>query len=408
MPFRDAWLLIGGLLVFVGFGASQPVISGVGFVIIIVGGIARFWSRHAFTRVALRRRLGEHRMFIGEPVSLDVELENRKALPLPWFQWRLALSEPLSIDDEELASHAVPGSSWLVRRGALGWYEKRNWRFTFRVGERGYHQVGPASLRTADLFGLYPAATDDEATDSIVVYPRVVPLDQLGLPAERPFGDRRGVNRLFEDPLRSAGLREYRPGDPLRRIDWKATARGGELVSRVYEPPGTEQLYIALNIDTLQHAWEGYLKEELEFTICVAASIATWASGVRISTGIVANGSFPGADRPIRLPPARARGQLARVLEALAVIQPLTSGDLAATLEREASRIPAGSTVVAVASLVPEPLAAVLLRLQGEGHQVFVVGTSNRVAPTLPDRLPLHVVSRTDSARSQFARPAGA
>jgi len=117
-----------------------------------------------------------------------------------------------------------------------------------------------------------------------------------------------------------------------------------------------------------------------------------WAAGQRYSVGLMANGSFPNADRPIRLAPSRSRDQLTRVLEALAVIQPLTLGDLAGTLHREGNRIPAGSTIVCVAALVPESLAGVLLRLQDEGHRVFVVATTDRVTPTLPPGLPVTVI----------------
>lgn len=392
MPFRDAWLLAGGILVFAGFAASQPAIAGVGVAIVLIGAVSRFWARRLFDRVTLRRELGERRAFIDEAVPLEVTLENRKALPLPWYEWRIAFSDPLSVEQEGLASFAVPGLSWLVRRGALGWYERRRWQFQVRAAERGYHQVGPATIKSADILGVFPRTLADPVEQHLVVYPRVFPLEDLGFPADRPFGDRRGRNRLFEDPLRISGLREYRPGDPLKRIDWNATARRGDLTSRVYEPPATEQLYIVLNIDTLEHAWEGYLKEDLEHTVSTAASIAVWAAGAKFSVGLLANGSFPNADRPIRLPPSRSRDQLTLILEALAVIQPLTMGDLAGTVAREGSRIPAGSTIVAVASLVQEPLAAILVRLQAEGHRVFVVATSGRVQPALPAQLPLRLV----------------
>lgn len=392
MPFRDAWLLVGALLVLVGFGASEPAISGVGFVIIIIGGVSRVWSRHLFDRVTLVRRLGEHRAFTGESVRLEVELENRKLLPLPWYEWRLALADPITVEGEMLASATVPGLSWLVKRGAMGWYEKRTWQYDIHASERGYHQVGPGSIKSGDLFGVFPRTIEDRTSDALIVFPRVVSMAELGLPADRPFGERKGGNRVFEDPLRIAGLRDYRPGDPLKRIDWKATARHGELTSRVYEPSATQQLYVVLNIDTLEHAWEGYLKDDLEFTVSAAASIAVWAAGQRYSVGLMANGSFPNADRPIRLPPSRSRDQLTRVLEALAVIQPLTLGDLAGTLHREGNRIPAGSTIVCVAALVPESLAGVLLRLQDEGHRVFVVATTDRVTPALPPGLPVTVI----------------
>ena len=394
MPFKEAWLLAGAVLALLGFAAGEPVISAVGFVIILVGGVSRFWSKHLFSRVSLVPKLGEHHAFIDEPVKMTVELQNRKLLPMPWYEWRMALSDPLRVAGESLVAAAVPGLSWLARRGALGWYEARTWEFEVRATGRGYFQVGPSTLRSADLFGVFPGHHDDESTQHLTVYPRVFTLDELGLPADRPFGERRGGSRIFEDPLRISGLREYRPGDPLKRIDWKATARSGDLTSRVYEPSATQQLYVCLNIDTMPHAWEGYLKDELERAVSVAASVAVWAAGARYAVGLLANGSFPEADRPIRLPPSRSPEQLQRLLEALAVIQPLTMGDLAGALHREGSRLPAGSTVVIVASLIPEPLAGVIVRLHDEGHRVFVLASSDRALGVLPAGIPVQSVGR--------------
>ena len=130
----------------------------------------------------------------------------------------------------------------------------------------------------------------------------------------------------------------------------------------------------------------------------VAASLAVWAAGARYAVGLLANGAFPDADRPIRLRPSRSRDQLARVLEALAVIQPLTMGDLATAIQRESGRIPAGSTIVVVASLIPGELAATLSRLRAEGNHVFVVAVSDRAAEAVPAGIAVHRLA------SAFAR----
>ncbi|MGD9935484.1 MAG: DUF58 domain-containing protein [Dehalococcoidia bacterium] len=394
MPFRDAWLLVGGALALIGFGAAEPVISAVGFVIILIGGVSRYWSRHLFTRTEFTARLSEHRAFINEPVTLDVELVNRKALPLPWYEWRMALADSIHITSESLAASVAPGLSWLYRKGAMGWYERRAWQFTLTADERGHFQVGPTAIKSADLFGVFPSQKEYAPIEFLTVYPRVFGLEDLGFPADRPFGEVLGGSPVLEDPLRVSGLRDYRPGDPLRRIDWKATARTGDLMSRVYEPSATRQLYLCLNIDTMEHAWEGYLKAELERAVSTTASVAIWAAEQKYAVGLLANGSFPEADRPIRLPPSRSRDQVIRILEALAVIQPLTLGDLAGALMRESGRIPAGSTVVCVASLIPEALAGVLLRLHQEGHRVHVIGTSERVSGAVPVEIPLKLLGR--------------
>ncbi|MEO6043104.1 MAG: DUF58 domain-containing protein, partial [Tepidiformaceae bacterium] len=229
MPFRDGWLPVGILLVFVGFAGGEAAISGVGMVILALGGLTRYWSRHLFDRLTLKITASERRAFIGEAVGITVELENKKPLPLPWYQWRVALAEALPAQDETVAAAATPGLKWLVRNGSLGWYQKHDWKFTVHPLERGFHQFGPSRLRSADLLGAFPRLREGDDTQHLIVFPQVFPVEELGLPADRPFGERKGGDRLFEDPLRIAGLRDYRPGDPLRRIDWKATARNGEL-----------------------------------------------------------------------------------------------------------------------------------------------------------------------------------
>ncbi len=389
MPFRDAWLLVGPFLVLLGFVSDVPALSGLGFVVIVIGAVSRYWGRHLFDGVAFRRRLHERRLFAGEATELEVELENRKLLPLPWFEWRLSVAEQLEVEGERLANAASPGLNLLTRRGSLGWYERQRWRFSVRSEQRGYHQVGPGRVAAADLFGLFPAVREDDVRERVVVYPRLLRLPELGFPAARALGDWRGRNVLFEDPLRFAGLREYQPTDPLRRIDWKASARLGSLTSRVYEPSATPHLYLLLNVDTLPHSWEGYLVDELEWTISVAASVAHWAVERGFAVGLLANGSLPDADRPIRLPPATAPDQLTRILEALAMVQPLTLQELAAVVRRESGRWPMGATVALVASLVPPELAEEVRRLQEQGHAVAAIATSERVERAILAPIPV-------------------
>src|SRR5581483_3951428 len=101
---------------------------------------------------------------------------------------------------------------------------------------RGYYQLGPLVMESGDLFGLhrrYRAAADPHF---LLVYPRIVPLEGYDIESRRPIGDVRLVHRLYEDPTRIAGVREYQAGDALNRVHWGATARTGKLHSKVYEP----------------------------------------------------------------------------------------------------------------------------------------------------------------------------
>src|SRR5215469_9741473 len=100
---------------------------------------------------------------------------------------------------------------------------------------RGYYQLGPLLLETGDVFGLhrrYRVATEPHF---VLVMPKVLALEGYNLASRRPIGEIRVAHRLFEDPTRLASIRPYQQGDPLNRIHWRATARTGEIHSRVYE-----------------------------------------------------------------------------------------------------------------------------------------------------------------------------
>jgi hypothetical protein len=99
----------------------------------------------------------------------------------------------------------------------------------------------------------------------------------------------------------------------------------------------------------------------------------------------------------------RSRDQITRILESLAVIQPLTMGDLAGAIQKESGKLPAGSTLVVVASLMPPPLAGVIARLAGEGHHLFVIATSPRVRDAMPPGIPMREVGGAFAREGIFA-----
>ena len=89
---------------------------------------------------------------------------------------------------------------------------------------RGYYPVGPLQLASGDLFGFVDVQGRDVGQQFLTVYPRIIPLVGLALPSRLPFGTLASNQRLFEDPARLRGLREYQSGDSQRRINWKASA----------------------------------------------------------------------------------------------------------------------------------------------------------------------------------------
>lgn len=387
------WPQIAIAFALMGIAIGNGAMFGVGFSIAAAGLGATYWKRHVLDKVRYERFIPENRAFAGEDLSLTLRLRNDKWLPVPWIEVRDAIPENAIVDEQHLSPSSSPNYVNIVRSTHLSWFERTSWPLTFHTVARGYYRLGPSRLISGDPFGFFREERDDEFLNSVLIYPKLYTLPELGLPPERPFGELKGRERIFEDPSRIAGLRDYRPGDPMRRIDWKATARSGELRSRVYEPSSTQHLYIAMNVHTLRGSWEGYVPELLERLLSVTGSIARHGFETGYAAGLLANGSYPESDRPMRIPPGRHSDQLSRILEALAGIGPMTLTGLENVVEKEAQRFPFGATMVCVTARMDEPLAASLRRVSRAGHTVVVVSLADHEFEEDLDKIRVYNVS---------------
>lgn len=391
------WWFAFGALALISVLLRNNLLFLLSLFLLLIGGVAALWARACLIGVTYRRTVGALRLFPGEETDLTVEIVNAKPLPLAWLRAEDEFPRTLEITPSKLVPSYRAGRAFLVNLLSLRWYERVTRRYRLRATRRGAWRVGPVELSSGDIFGFALQREILQDFETLLVYPRVVPLTTLGFPAQRPFGDLHTPRRIVEDPLRLMGAREYLPGDSFRHIHWKATAHRQALQTKVFEPSASLPLVIFLNINTYELLIEGRDLELQEYAITAAASLARWAADNGHPVGLFVNSIMqPGAQR-IRLRPSSRADQLGYILEALAKVLDHGRWSIEAILQGEAPHLLPGSSLVVISATANDELQRTLIDLAGRGYGVTLVGLGERVAELkLPGIRQFHLGGREE------------
>ncbi|HEX9046445.1 MAG TPA: DUF58 domain-containing protein, partial [Verrucomicrobiae bacterium] len=353
---------------------------------------ANQWTQTLFTK----RTCNESFVEIGEPVEVELGVQNQGTLSIPWLLLeesfgRAGLAEVpprLKVEGEHIkVMKLVPDEVGMMR-----------YRVTFLT--RGYFQLGPVLLETGDVFGLHRRYRVETEPHFVMVLPKVLPLQGYTLASQRPIGEIRIAHRLFEDPTRLAGIRPYQQGDALNRIHWRATARAGSLHSRLYETSRVTGAIFLL--DFYRDSYPGIAgAPAMELAVTTVASLtnAVFLQGEQV--GFASNGAdgaervrlrgWPaefvthpdvpapamraqaGELRPVMVPTLKGADQLQHILEALGRLEPTGLVTFDEFLEEFSSDLRRDATVVPVLGKVTARIAHVLGELVRRGYTVHAI-----------------------------------
>ena len=405
--FNRVWLYAAVFLILLGMILRERALSLLGLLTLITAGGALLWARYALRRVVYAREVLAERVFPGEQVAMRVRVENNKFLPLAWIDIEDQIPDNLRIVERETMPSGIPGMDVLRITTAMRWHERVSWTFHVECPLRGYYTFGPVALRSGDLFGFFTRREAHEHYAHLTVYPRVVALEEIGIPPRHLFGELRARRQIVTDPSRTVGVREYRPEDSFRFVHWKATARAQALQTKIFEPTTTSQFGVFLNLDTFEHYWEGLDYERAEGAITAAASLATRALAERKTVGMYANGVVGGSDQALRVRPGRSPEQGSEILAGLAKLNPIASLNFPRLLRAETKRFPWGSAIVVITAIMTDSIAATLAELTREGHRVVVVTIDEVDTPPirglLTFRIDLAAVQTPATHRRRYA-----
>ncbi|MFI5269031.1 MAG: DUF58 domain-containing protein, partial [Chloroflexota bacterium] len=240
-----------------GLGAwlGQPLLMLGGLFGLLVAGAEQLWTRQCLTGLEYERSMSAVSAVWGEEVTLTLRIANRKLLPLTWLQTEDRVPTQLPISKARVVDGRDGPVAYLRNLLPMLPYEQLVRHYAVTCRRRGLFEFGPGSVQSGDLLGYASRTLRVPEVHRLVVYPKLFDLE-FPLPLSRRIVGLRSANRvILTDPSRTIGVRSYQVGDPLRHIEWRASARSHDLQVRIFEPTTDLTMAIFLNFRIPTFSW---------------------------------------------------------------------------------------------------------------------------------------------------------
>jgi uncharacterized protein (DUF58 family) len=328
-------------------------------------GLAFVSSRFSLSGVQIKRHARSLRASVGDMFEETFEVKNTGRYP------RLYL--------EVINETSIPQAAGLriltwVLSGQNRTYLNRTW-----LTRRGAFSLGPTTIASGDPFGLFPVKQTFPAADNLLVLPLIVPIDRFYSPLGLLPGGKAIRRKAHEVTPHASGLRDYVPGDPLKRIHWPSAARRDKLMVKEFEQDPQAEVWIFLDAQRAAQAaqpepekgaWQDWVfsrrpeltlpPSTLEYGVSIAASLAHYFIVQRRAVGFVTGGPVYTV-----IPAERSERQEGKVIETLAFVSGEGELPLASLVDLQSPQMPFGSSALLITSSVDENnviLAAELLQ----------------------------------------------
>ena len=332
------------------------------------------WVRVSLSGIRVTRRSRTLRANVGDIYDEYFEIENTNRLPSPWLEIENKTELP-----------AASGSRLLtgIKRGQKQSYNARTW-----LTQRGAFPLGPTMLTARDPLGLFQKDNAFPAETDLIVLPMIVPLHSFPAPPGLLPGGKVLSHKSLGITPHAAGVREYAPGDALRRIHWATSAKRQKLMVKEFEEDPQAEVWIFLDAqesvqaslpdDRPARRWDDWVlgqKPEFElppstfeYGVTIAASLTHYFIRERRAVGLIAAGqtniSIP-ADRSIR--------QEEKILETLAFVKAGDGLPIESLVRAQAGQILSGGSVTIITSSVRPQLMIAIDELQRRNLNPTVV-----------------------------------
>ncbi len=301
-------------------------------------------------------------------VTATIEADRERALEGETVDLRIELASASRADRVEVLLPLPRGLSADGATQALRFDRARTLELTLLCDRWGAFSLGPLLVRARDRLGFHSWEGRAGRAQSLRVYPSVETLHALLAPLETQAFVGNQISRGRGDGIEFADIREWEPGDRLRSINWRATARRGSMhVNQQHPERNTD---VVLFLDTFTDVHTG-VHGTLDLTVRAAVSLAHRYLQRKDRVGVVSFGGYASW-----LLPASGTRQLYRIVDSLLQMDVVLSFAVKGIDILPPRTLPPKALVLALSPLLDARSAGALLDLRARGYDLVVVEVS--------------------------------
>ncbi len=255
------------------------------------------------------------RVHTGSKTGLLLTLTNAKRMPIPVMILEFKVRRGLDFSENE--NITVTDRVNVLEYFSVGGREEITRTCDITAAKRGIYRIDELFLTVPEIFGVGTQRLRVQAGTRLTVVPKKRDAGEIEGISELLLGEAAAKKRLYEDVFSFRGIREYTTSDPLSAVNWKASARTGDLMVNERDFTFGREVKIFLNVDVPGIRYDGNLLEE---GISIAFAAAAAALAAKMPVSLFTNGCGI-SGKMIRIEAGSSRGHLVQIGDALAAIE---------------------------------------------------------------------------------------
>ncbi|MCL2377685.1 MAG: DUF58 domain-containing protein [Defluviitaleaceae bacterium] len=286
--------------------------------------IRLMYRRAALNKLDIQVSYSKPRATEGASLVITTVLTNSMWLPLPWVSVKLKVSKYLIFSDMENAQV----TDFFYRNDLYNilMRQRITRRLAFVCGKRGYYPIPSVDIAAWDILMEAKSAAVVECNAHLTVYPATLPAEDVEDICVQIYGQLKARNIIYPDPFSFRGIREYSPHDPLKAVNFKASAKAQELMVNLWEYMNARQVILLYNLQRYS-VWHNEILDE--YSIKLVASLAERLTAANVPVRFITNGrgietlpqpSTAQLENATEITEGIGEMQLERILETLAYL----------------------------------------------------------------------------------------